>query len=71
MKIFAVSLGLAEDYFEQYTNNPFWIFRVIGYPPLPRDNKEVGTSCGTHTDYGMLNNYQLMTDLLFRMSYFR
>ncbi|GAA6061896.1 hypothetical protein JCM10212_004714 [Sporobolomyces blumeae] len=28
----------------------FWVTRVIGYPPLPRDAE--GISCGAHKDYG-------------------
>ncbi|CAM6094241.1 unnamed protein product [Calypogeia fissa] len=33
--------------------DPFWILRMIGYPPIPDQNiYDVG--CGEHTDYGLL-----------------
>ena len=48
----ALSLGLDEDYFDKFMTDPFWVIRLIGYPPLPVDHK--GVSCGQHTDYGCL-----------------
>ncbi|KAL3688771.1 hypothetical protein R1sor_015080 [Riccia sorocarpa] len=51
----AISLALTgvHDSFEgSRAGSPFWLFRVIGYPPLERKITEVG--CGEHTDYGLL-----------------
>lgn len=48
----SLSLGLSADYFSSYMTDPFWVIRMIGYPPLPSDHE--GVSCGQHTDYGCL-----------------
>ncbi|KAH8922772.1 Clavaminate synthase-like protein [Atractiella rhizophila] len=32
------------------TKDSFWVFRTIGYPPLPGTHD--GVSCGSHKDYG-------------------
>ncbi len=36
--------------------DPFWVLRLIHYPPLPRgvDATPGQVSCGEHTDYGLL-----------------
>ncbi|CAG8696592.1 9356_t:CDS:10 [Acaulospora morrowiae] len=56
MSAIALGLGLEENFFEKFLDDPFWVMRVIGYPPL--DSSEgtdrVGVSCGEHTDYGCL-----------------
>lgn len=55
----ALSLALhpsppKEDLFTEFLKNPFWVMRIIGYPPLysSPDHEEGGVSCGEHTDYG-------------------
>ncbi|GAA5967201.1 hypothetical protein JCM11641_000476 [Rhodosporidiobolus odoratus] len=35
---------------KEWTSDPFWVMRCIGYPPLPKDAE--GVSCGAHKDYG-------------------
>lgn len=57
MRAMAMGLGLDENYFvDKYISDPFWVIRIIGYPPLATSegNQEVGISCGEHTDYGCL-----------------
>jgi len=57
MSCIALGLKLPEDYFssQNLISNPFWVFRIIGYPPLQGATmEEVGVSCGEHTDYGCL-----------------
>ncbi|KAI5807372.1 hypothetical protein DFH27DRAFT_478960 [Peziza echinospora] len=49
----AMSLALhpsppKEDLFLPYLKDPFWVMRIIGYPPLEGE----GVSCGEHSDYG-------------------
>ncbi|BGP30798.1 hypothetical protein JCM10296v2_002555 [Rhodotorula toruloides] len=34
----------------EWVEDPFWVLRTIGYPPLPADAE--GISCGAHKDYG-------------------
>ena len=34
MSILALGLGLPPKFFHKYTDNPFWLMRVIGYPPV-------------------------------------
>jgi isopenicillin N synthase-like dioxygenase len=48
-----------EDTFVRNTDDPFWVMRMIGYPPLedPLDINDTAAditqySCGEHTDYG-------------------
>ena len=53
----ALSLALhpsppKEDLFTEFLYNPFWVMRIIGYPPLSSSPKKEGFSCGEHTDYG-------------------
>eukprot|EP01098_Paradermamoeba_levis_P004297 TRINITY_DN1848_c0_g1_i2.p1 TRINITY_DN1848_c0_g1~~TRINITY_DN1848_c0_g1_i2.p1 ORF type:complete len:351 (-),score=115.65 TRINITY_DN1848_c0_g1_i2:108-1088(-) len=53
----ALGLNLEPNFFvDNYTNDTFWVMRIIGYPPLSsaNGNQEVGVSCGEHTDYGWL-----------------
>ncbi|KAF2396998.1 Clavaminate synthase-like protein [Trichodelitschia bisporula] len=35
------------------TSESFWVLRMIGYPPLPPSSAS-SSSCGAHTDYGLL-----------------
>ncbi|KAK4393269.1 putative 2-oxoglutarate-dependent dioxygenase [Sesamum angolense] len=57
----ALALGAPMDVFEgNRAGDPFWVFRVIGYPvvhhangqEMPKTETDVG--CGAHTDYGLL-----------------
>ena len=51
MRGIALSLGLAENYFEtKYTKDPFLLFRIFHYPPDQSESWGVGE----HTDYGLL-----------------
>lgn len=55
----ALALGGPHDAFEEKTNDPFWVMRVIGYPPLTNEVHSIKAgdseiSCGAHTDYGLL-----------------
>ncbi|KAG0565581.1 hypothetical protein M758_8G196100 [Ceratodon purpureus] len=60
MQGIALALGGPRDLFEgDRAGDPFWILRVIGYPPVSNlnhvsdaDGDEVG--CHEHTDYGLL-----------------
>jgi isopenicillin N synthase-like dioxygenase len=53
MKGIALSLGLPEDYFyQQYTSDPFVLFRIFHYPPQQPNTTQWGV--GEHTDYGLL-----------------
>jgi isopenicillin N synthase-like dioxygenase len=57
MRAIALGLGLEEDFFaKKYTNDSFWVMRVIGYPSLnsAKDKADVSFSCGEHCDYGCL-----------------
>ncbi|KAJ7535062.1 hypothetical protein O6H91_12G017000 [Diphasiastrum complanatum] len=60
MQGIALALGGPCDAFEgKRAGNPFWILRVIGYPPkidLPGSDKdqEPEAGCAAHTDYGLL-----------------
>ncbi|CAM6025129.1 unnamed protein product [Sphagnum balticum] len=49
----ALALSGKKDAFGgKRAGDPFWILRVIGYPPMKKSDFEVG--CGDHTDYGLL-----------------
>ncbi|KAH6557965.1 hypothetical protein KP509_1Z083300 [Ceratopteris richardii] len=56
----ALALGGPPDAFESSAaSDPFWVLRVIGYPPLKEnkgsdDDNHSAFSCGAHTDYGLL-----------------
>jgi isopenicillin N synthase-like dioxygenase len=55
MNAMADGLGLMNEEWEHLkgqVNDSFWVFRMIGYPPLPKDDD--GFSCGAHKDYGCL-----------------
>ena len=56
MRIIALGLRLPEDFFVPYIDESFWVMRLIGYPPLQTASgrKDIGASCGEHTDYGLL-----------------
>ncbi|XP_047958480.1 probable 2-oxoglutarate-dependent dioxygenase At3g50210 [Salvia hispanica] len=57
----ALALGGPLDMFEgKIAGDPFWVFRIIGYPSvshpsskqMPDAKNDIG--CGAHTDYGLL-----------------
>lgn len=56
----ALALGGPPDVFEgNSAGDPFWVMRVIGYPPLINGVHHIkiedsDISCGAHTDYGLL-----------------
>ncbi|XP_047310775.1 probable 2-oxoglutarate-dependent dioxygenase At3g50210 [Impatiens glandulifera] len=59
MRGIALALGLLADELEhERAGDPFWVFRIIGYPGRSHaeDTKipENETGCGAHTDYGLL-----------------
>ncbi|KAL1924670.1 uncharacterized protein VTP21DRAFT_4324 [Calcarisporiella thermophila] len=55
MRAIALGLGLEETFFDSCVDKSFWVMRAIGYPPLQDANdRDVGVSCGEHTDYGCL-----------------
>ncbi|KAL7193283.1 hypothetical protein ACSBR2_024986 [Camellia fascicularis] len=52
-------MGASADEFErERAGDPFWVFRIIGYPVLShangKDMTENDIGCGAHTDYGLL-----------------
>ena len=50
----ALSLGLAQDYFEQCQRKPITIQRVLRYPPQIGRVTQEEIGIGAHTDYGFL-----------------
>ncbi|WP_141735666.1 isopenicillin N synthase family dioxygenase [Oligoflexus tunisiensis] len=55
MQVMGLSLGLAEDYFQQhYTRDPLILFRIFHYPPDPNPQNSASWGVGEHTDYGLL-----------------
>jgi len=53
LRVFALSLGLEEGFFLQYTKKPMVQTRLFHYPPQPvADEKQLGVA--PHSDYGML-----------------
>ncbi|SEW23495.1 Isopenicillin N synthase [Cognatiyoonia koreensis] len=54
MRVFAVALGKAPDFFAPYIGEPISALRALHYPPtqgVPLDNQQ---RAGAHTDYGSL-----------------
>ena len=54
LRVFAVSLGLEEGFFLQYTSKPMVQTRLFHYPPqqMLTDEKQLGVA--PHSDYGMI-----------------
>jgi len=50
MKVFAMSLQLDEDWFEDKIDKPQAVLRLLHYPPAPVEEPRFG--CGAHSDYG-------------------
>ena len=54
MRVFAVALGLPEDYFAPYIDAPISALRALNYPALERTPAPGQIRAGAHTDYGAL-----------------
>ncbi|KAI5481184.1 hypothetical protein MNV49_005619 [Pseudohyphozyma bogoriensis] len=59
MRCMAEGLGQNVEVFDELQKDPYWVLRVVGYPPLESDPEggvetDKGISCGAHTDYGCL-----------------
>jgi isopenicillin N synthase-like dioxygenase len=54
LKVFAVSLGMPEDYFLQFCTKPMVQMRLFHYPPQPPISEEKAFGVAPHTDYGMI-----------------
>lgn len=50
----ALSLDLAEDYFDGMVDNPMAVLRLLHYPPHPTNASVNQLGCGTHTDWGAI-----------------
>jgi len=50
MRIFATALQMNEYWFEDKTDKPMTLLRLLHYPPRPVDQPRFG--CGAHSDYG-------------------
>ncbi|MCB8945677.1 MAG: isopenicillin N synthase family oxygenase [Ardenticatenaceae bacterium] len=53
MHLFALALDLPEDWFDDKTDDPRTILRLLNYPPVDGKSAE-HTRAGAHTDYGTL-----------------
>jgi len=49
-RVFAVSLGLPENWFADRIGEPMPTLRLLHYPPSPAERTRMG--CGAHSDYG-------------------
>lgn len=49
---FCLDLGLPENHFEQYLQNPIATLRLLRYPAAEEQDSRVDAGAGTHTDYG-------------------
>ncbi|XP_021735022.1 probable 2-oxoglutarate-dependent dioxygenase At3g50210 [Chenopodium quinoa] len=57
MRGIALALGGSGNEFEgKIAGDPFWIVRLIGYPPISKgsNGKPQRMGCGAHTNYGLL-----------------
>ncbi len=60
MRLFALALGLPEDWFDGYVDHHVSAMRALNYPPLDRQPRPGQLRAGAHTDYGSLTI--LLTD---------
>ncbi len=54
MQLLALSLDLAEDYFDDTSESPMLTLRMVRYPPHPEGADERTFGAGAHTDWGAL-----------------
>lgn len=54
MQLLAKSLGIEENYFLPYFNNPMISLRLLKYPPHPTDADKNTYGVGEHTDWGAI-----------------
>lgn len=54
MRVFAIALGLPEDYFDDYIDRPISALRALNYPALSTPPQPGQVRAGAHTDYGSL-----------------
>ncbi len=54
LRVFAVSLGMPEEFFLQYTTKPMVQTRLFHYPPAPPVTDARAFGVAPHTDYGMI-----------------
>jgi isopenicillin N synthase-like dioxygenase len=54
LRVFAVSLGLEEGFFLQFTKKPMVQTRLFHYPPQPAVTDEKAFGVAPHSDYGMI-----------------
>jgi isopenicillin N synthase-like dioxygenase len=54
VRVFAVSLGMPENYFLQFCTKPMVQMRLFHYPPQPPVTDDKAFGVAPHTDYGMI-----------------